>query len=98
MCRSQQGKRKLVDSKTTDRCGDVVENKGPLWKTGGQSGNVYENKDSYKSKPGMLLKTIDLVFGWESASKRQQRFQVRLGMAEARALLLSRCIPNTASD
>jgi hypothetical protein len=24
--------------------GDVIENKGPLWKTLGLSGNVYENK------------------------------------------------------
>jgi hypothetical protein len=27
-----------------EQCGDVVENKGRLWKTRGLSGNVYENK------------------------------------------------------
>jgi hypothetical protein len=30
--------------KMNDRCGNVYENKGALWKTGGQSGNVSENK------------------------------------------------------
>jgi carbohydrate-selective porin OprB len=47
----------------------VYENKGPLWKTGGQSGNVYEHKGSYRSKAGMLLKTHGLSF--RPASKRQ---------------------------
>ena len=28
----------------TDRNGNVIENKGPLWETWGQSWNVYENK------------------------------------------------------
>jgi hypothetical protein len=27
----------------TDRCRDVIENKGPLWKTRGRSRNVHEN-------------------------------------------------------
>jgi hypothetical protein len=27
-----------------EQYGDVIENKGPLWKTLGLSGNVYENK------------------------------------------------------
>jgi hypothetical protein len=42
------------------QCGDVYENKEPLWKTGWQSGNVIENKGTYKSKAGMLLKTKDV--------------------------------------
>ena len=28
----------------TEQRGNVIENKGPLWKTLGRSGNVYENK------------------------------------------------------
>jgi len=28
----------------TERCGNVIENKGRLWKAQGRSGNVYENK------------------------------------------------------
>jgi hypothetical protein len=28
----------------TERCGNVIENKGPLWKTGERSWNVHENK------------------------------------------------------
>ncbi len=28
----------------TEQRGNVIENKGPLWKTRGLSGNVYENK------------------------------------------------------
>jgi hypothetical protein len=27
-----------------DQCGNVIENKGPLWKTRAQSRNVYEKK------------------------------------------------------
>ena len=34
----------LVTLKMTERCGDVVEIKGLLWKTRGQGWNVYENK------------------------------------------------------
>jgi hypothetical protein len=40
----------------TERCGNVIENKARLWKTPQESGNVVENKDSYASKAGMLLK------------------------------------------
>jgi hypothetical protein len=40
----------------TELTGDVIENKGPLWKTQGLSGNVVENKASYALKAGMLLK------------------------------------------
>jgi hypothetical protein len=34
----------VVTLKMTERRGNVIENKGPLWKTGGRSGNVHENK------------------------------------------------------
>jgi hypothetical protein len=39
-----------------ERSGNVIENKGRLWKTQGLSGNVIENKWSYALKAGMLLK------------------------------------------
>jgi hypothetical protein len=38
------------------RSGNLIENKGPLWKTQGLSGNVIENKGGYALKAGMLLK------------------------------------------
>jgi len=28
----------VEDLKLSDRCGNVIENKGPLWKTGGEAG------------------------------------------------------------
>jgi len=34
----------VVTLKMLQRCVNVIENKGPLWKTQGLSGNVYENK------------------------------------------------------
>jgi hypothetical protein len=37
-------KRKSNFSKMNEQCGNVIENKGLLWKTWRQSGNVYENK------------------------------------------------------
>ena len=39
--------------KLTERHGNVYESKGPLWKTWGRTGNVYQNKDSWLFKPGM---------------------------------------------
>jgi hypothetical protein len=39
-----------------ERRGNVYENKGPLWKTWGQSWNVIENKGTCGLNPGMLLK------------------------------------------
>ncbi len=38
------------------RNGNVVENKGRLWKTRRESGNITENKGSYAAKAGMFLK------------------------------------------
>jgi hypothetical protein len=42
--------------KMHERYGNVVENKGRLWKTPQESGNVIENKGSYALKAGILLK------------------------------------------
>jgi len=39
-----------------ERYGNVVENKGRLWKTPQESRNVVENKGSYSLKAVMLLK------------------------------------------
>ena len=39
-----------------DQSGNVVENKGGLWKKPDQSANLIENKGSYALKAGMLLK------------------------------------------
>jgi hypothetical protein len=39
-----------------ERSWKVIENKGPLWKTPQESGNVRENKGSYSLKVGMSLK------------------------------------------
>jgi len=47
------------------RCGNVYENKGPLWKRWGGSGNVYENKGSYPFKAGIYVKTGRLMFSAE---------------------------------
>jgi hypothetical protein len=41
-----RGEAKKNSSKLTEQCGNVYENKGPLWKTPGLSGNVYENTGS----------------------------------------------------
>jgi hypothetical protein len=48
-------------SKMKGRCGNVYENKGPLWKKPERSGNVTENKGSYAFKVGMLLKRKEVV-------------------------------------
>jgi hypothetical protein len=68
----------------TEQCGDVYENKGPLWKIGERSGNVYENKGSYLPKAGMLLKTNGLSFRMADRFQAPgQRLQIGFGMAEA---------------
>jgi hypothetical protein len=40
----------------TESSGYVAENKGWLWKSGGGSGNIYENKGAYPLETGMSLK------------------------------------------
>jgi hypothetical protein len=45
------------NSRFTERRANVHENKGPLWKDYGRSGNVIENKGSYANFAGMSLKT-----------------------------------------
>jgi hypothetical protein len=49
------------------QCGNVIENKGPLWKTQGRSWNVIENKGSYATKAGMLLKRKEVGGRWGRA-------------------------------
>jgi hypothetical protein len=50
------GKAKKNSSELDERRTNVYENKGPLWKTCRGSGNVVDNKSTYPSKAGMLLK------------------------------------------
>jgi hypothetical protein len=45
-----------------DQRWNVYENKGPLWKKWGSSGNVYENKGIYVLRAGIYLKTRELMF------------------------------------
>jgi hypothetical protein len=40
------GGSKKNSSKLNERSGNLYENKAPLWKTRGQSANVFENKGS----------------------------------------------------
>ena len=49
-------KKQKDSSKMHDQSGKVIENKGQLWKTPQENGNVTENKGSYTFKAGMLLK------------------------------------------
>ena len=46
----------VVTSKMNELSGDVIENKGPGSATAERSCNVIENKGSYESKAGILLK------------------------------------------
>ena len=50
--------------KMKERRGNVYENKGPLWKTGWQIGNVIENTGTYEFKAGMLLKRNEIGGNW----------------------------------
>jgi len=60
----------------TERSGNVIENKGPLWKTSKRTGNVYENTGTYHDNQAMLLKEnilsfmLERVFGGEGFSFR----------------------------
>jgi hypothetical protein len=44
----------MVTSKMTERRANVIENKGPMWKPWGRSGNVIEKTGTYLLKAGML--------------------------------------------
>jgi hypothetical protein len=54
----------VVTLKMNDRCGNIIENKGPAFDSPGRSGKVVENKGSYSFKTGMLLKTHELNATW----------------------------------
>jgi hypothetical protein len=54
----------VVNPKMNERCWNVVENKGPLWKTCDPSWNLIENKGTYKCIAGMSLKTNELHVTW----------------------------------
>jgi hypothetical protein len=51
----------VEDLKMSDRCGNVVENKGSRLDNQGSSANVTENKSSYAPDPGMLLKRKGVI-------------------------------------
>jgi hypothetical protein len=53
---SRAAKKQKDCLKVHERYGNVIENKGRLWKTPQESGNVTENKGGYALKAGMLLK------------------------------------------
>jgi hypothetical protein len=52
---------KANSSKLNERTGNVYENKGPAWKTRGQSVYVFENAGTYLIYPGILLKIKELI-------------------------------------
>jgi hypothetical protein len=61
-----------------DQRGNVVENKGPLWKIRSQSRNIYENKAGYPHKAGMLLKRKGLS-SWGNLMLRVLSGKHRMG-------------------
>jgi len=54
----------------TDRSGNVYENKGLVFHSPMESGNVIENKDSYQLRAGILLKTQHVSCNSPSRSVR----------------------------
>jgi hypothetical protein len=54
---NSQGTEEVENLKMKERCGNVIENKGPACSSPGQSRNPIENKGSCSLKAGMLLKT-----------------------------------------
>jgi hypothetical protein len=75
-CQSFQTVGTAEDVKMKERSLNVLENKGPLWKTPERSLNVAENKGSYPFMPGMSLKTGRLMD--EPNSKHQLRMTKNL--------------------
>jgi hypothetical protein len=69
--------RKENSSKVNEQRGNVYENKGPLWKTGWQGGNVIENKASYALKSGNVVekkgrRSQVVGPGWEVVGGEEQ--------------------------
>ena len=58
-----QGVETVEDSKMKKQCGNVAENKGPLWESVAPGGNVRENTSSYALRAGMLLKKQEVSVG-----------------------------------
>jgi hypothetical protein len=59
------------DTKMNERCTNLDENKGSAWKTREGDGNVYENKATYSSEAGILLKRKGVSGGWRPRGRRQ---------------------------
>jgi hypothetical protein len=73
---SRDGRRKIQElQKVNEPCGYVYENKGSVFHGQGTTGNVIENKSSYASKAGMLLKRQ--VVSRLQALQESQKWQAR---------------------
>ena len=70
-----------------DQSGNLIENKGRLWKTQGLSGNVIENKGSYVLKAGMLLKIKGLDARWGKNRSQDSGFRIQVTSTRAREML-----------
>jgi hypothetical protein len=53
----------VEDSKTTEQCGNIIENKGSRFENQEQSRNPIQNKGSYTLIAGMLLKREEIGCG-----------------------------------
>ena len=69
-------------SKLSERCANVIENKGPLRITCGRSRNVYENTGTWPHKAGMSLKIK--VVKWRRQVAVRPRSTLATGFLRAR--------------
>jgi hypothetical protein len=60
------------------RSGNVIENKGPAWKTPRQCRNVHENTGSWLLNPGMLMKRQGMVSQFAVAAVSERRNSSRI--------------------
>jgi hypothetical protein len=80
--------RKLYElQKVNDRCRNVVENKGRVWKTQRLTGNVIENKGSYVLKAGMLLKRKEVDGRWGKNRRQDSGLRIQVTSTRARGML-----------
>jgi hypothetical protein len=70
MSHTLQGVEAVENSKTKERCGNVIENKGPTFSAPGGSGNVIENAGSYAHSAGMSLTAKGVIANAESRDRQ----------------------------
>jgi hypothetical protein len=73
-----QGMEAVENSKINEQYANVIENKGPAFRSPGRSGNIIENKGSYARDTGILLTTKGVISNTDSRDRQVAVWSARV--------------------